>query len=260
MQILLASLQHIILTKNKSTMGFFRRLFKIGEAEANSMVDKLEDPIKMTDQAIRDLKVDLEKSIKALAEVKALAIRSRNETETNKTRMQEYENKAIALLKRAESGAMAPEEADRLAQSALEKKENYARLYSTSAANQKKYDASVNKLENQIKRLKANISKWEGEAKVLKARAKVSQATKSVNKQLAGIDSSSTVAMLERMKEKVDEEESMSESYAEIADANVGVDEEIDLALESNGGSSSLEALKAKLALKSGNEDATDVQ
>ncbi len=240
-------------------MGFFKRLFKIGEAEANSMVDKLEDPIKMTDQAIRDLKVDLEKSIKALAEVKALAIRSRNETETNKSRAQEYENKAIALLKRAETGAMAPEEADRLAQSALEKKEDFMRLYKTSAANQQKYDASVHKLETQIKRLKSNISKWENEAKVLKARAKVSEATKSVNKQLAGIDSSSTVAMLERMKEKVDEQESMSESYAEIAADNVGVDDEIELALENNGGSSSLADLKAKLALKSG-DDATDVK
>ncbi len=239
-------------------MGFFRRIFKIGEAEANSLVDKLEDPIKMTDQAIRDLKVDLEKSIKALAEVKALAIRSRNETEASKNRAQEYENKAIALLKRAESGDISPEEADRLAQIALEKKEEHVRVYTTSAANQKKYDASVHKLETQIKRLKSNISKWENEAKVLKARAKVSKATKSVNKQLAGIDSSSTVAMLERMKEKVDQDESMSESYAEIAADNVGADEEIELALESNGGSSSLAALKSKLALKSG-DDVKDV-
>ncbi len=240
-------------------MGFFKRIFKIGEAEANSLVDKLEDPIKMTDQAIRDLKVDLEKSIKALAEVKALAIRSRNETESSKARAQQYETKAIALLKRAESGELAPEEADRLAQSALEKKEEQVRMYTTSAANQKKYDASVAKLESQIKRLKSNISKWENEAKVLKARAKVSQATKSVNKQLAGIDSSSTVAMLERMKEKVDQEEAMSDSYAEIAADNMDTDDEIELALESGSGSDSLAALKAKLALKSG-DDVTDVE
>ena len=31
-------------------MNFFKRLFKIGQAEANSMVDMLEDPIKMTDK------------------------------------------------------------------------------------------------------------------------------------------------------------------------------------------------------------------
>jgi phage shock protein A len=37
-------------------MNVFKRLFKVGEAEAHSALDKLEDPIKMTEQGIRDLK------------------------------------------------------------------------------------------------------------------------------------------------------------------------------------------------------------
>jgi phage shock protein A len=240
------------------TMGLFGRLFKIGEANANAIVDKLEDPIKMTDQAIRDLKVNLEESIKALAEVKALAIRCKNETDMNKNKAMEYESKAVAILQRAQSGAINQAEADRLAQSALEKKEEYSKSLAASVANQQKYEASVSKLESQIKKLKENISNWENEAKILKARAKVSDATASVNKQLAGIDSSSTVAMLERMKEKVEQKEALSESYAEIANSNVSVDEEINNVLESSSTSTSdaLAALKQKLAIKG--PDATD--
>lgn len=239
-------------------MGIFKRLFKIGEANANALVDKLEDPIKLTDQAIRDLKVDLENSIKALAEVKALAIRAKGETEMHKNKAMEYESKAIAILQKAQSGAIDASEADRLAQSALEKKEEHSKSLGTALTGQKKYDESVAKLEAQIKKLKANISNWENEAKILKARAKVSDATKSVNKQLAGIDSSSTVAMLERMKEKVEQQEALSESYAEIAHNNISVDEEINNVLESSSstGSDALAALKQKLALKGG--DATD--
>ena len=60
-------------------MNIFKRLFKIGEAEAHSALDKLEDPIKMTEQGIRDMKSDLDKSLHALAEVKAMAIRSKND-------------------------------------------------------------------------------------------------------------------------------------------------------------------------------------
>lgn len=240
-------------------MGIFKRIFKIGQAEANSLVDNLENPIKMTEQAIRDMKVDLENSIKALAEVKALAIRAKNESEMHKIKASEYEGKAVAILQKAQSGAIETSEADRLAQSALEKKEEHGRSLAVSLENQKKYDASVAKLDTQIKRLKSNISKWENEAKILKARAKVSDATKTVNKQLAGIDSSSTVAMLERMKEKVEKEEALSESYAEIADENISVDEELNLALESNSTTTSdaLAALKQKLALKGG--DVEDV-
>jgi phage shock protein A len=233
-------------------MGIFSRMFKIGEANANALVDKLEDPIKMTEQAIRDLKVNLENSIKALAEVKALAIRSKNEVDTNKAKAQEYENKAIMLVQKAQSGGIDPTEADKLAQSALEKKEECTRLLTTSLQNQKKYDESVAKLEAQVKKLKSNISEWENEAQVLKARAKVSEATVTVNKQLAGIDSSSTVAMLQRMKEKVDQQEALSESYGEIANENVSVDDQINVALENSSSSDALAALKQKLALKGG--------
>ena len=239
-------------------MGLFRRVFKIGEAEAHSIVDRLEDPIKMTEQAIRDLKVNLGESIKALAEVKAMAIRARNESNNHKNKAKNYESKAIQLIQKAESGEIDAGEADKLASSALSKKEEHTRNLAISLENQKKYDASVDKLETQVNKLKKNISKWENEARLLKARAKVSKATKEVNKQLAGVDSSSTIAMLERMKQKVDEEESMSESYAEIAESNLSVDDEINNALESSSSSNALADLKAKLALNS-NNDVEDV-
>ena len=56
-------------------MGIFSRMLKMGEAETHSLLDKFEDPIKMIDQGIRDLKKDLAQAIKSLAEVKAIAIR-----------------------------------------------------------------------------------------------------------------------------------------------------------------------------------------
>lgn len=67
-------------------MNIFKRLFKIGSAEANSLVDKLEDPIKMTEQGIRDLKEDMSKALQAMAEVKALAIRAKNDAATSAPR------------------------------------------------------------------------------------------------------------------------------------------------------------------------------
>ena len=230
-------------------MGIFKRLFRIGKAEANSAIDKLEDPVKMTEQGIREMKEQLSKSIEALAQVKAMAIRTKNEAAAAKEQAQTYEQKAIELIKRAEKGALDPAEADRLATAALDKKAEAMQRYQLQMKNYETYQAQVDKLEASIKELRANISKWENEAKMLKARAKVSEATKNVNKQLANIDSSSTVAMLERMKEKIETQEALAESYAELADANKSIDEEIDSVLEdtSTSGSEALAALKAKL-------------
>lgn len=231
-------------------MGFFKRLFKIGQAEANAAVNMLEDPVKMTEQGIRDMKGKLDESIKALAEVKALAIRSKNDANKYRNKMSEYENKAIALIKGAEKGTVDKADADRLATSALDEKEQAAQSLQTALQTQKTYDAQVAKLDHTIDRLRAHISKWENEAKTLKARAKVSKATKTVNKQLANIDADGTVAMLERMKEKVEQDEALAESYADIAFENQSIDEEIDSVLEASAGSGSeaLAALKAKLS------------
>ena len=71
-------------------MSVFKRLFKIGQAEAHTIVDKLEDPIKLTEQGIRDLKKDLDESLKALAEVKAMSIRAKKESAEARSRAKSY--------------------------------------------------------------------------------------------------------------------------------------------------------------------------
>lgn len=232
--------------------NIFKRLFKIGQAEAHSAIDKLEDPIKMTEQGIRDMKKDLDKSLQALAEVKAAAIRSRNESENYRLKAKDYEEKAMLLLKRGQSGDMDSAEADRLATEALTKKKECQEHYERGKGEQEKLDGSVSKLEANVKELRSNISKWENELKVLKARAKVAKATKNLNKQMANVDSSSTISMLERMKEKVAQEEALAESYEDIAGESKSVDDEIDKALKDSGGgeaSADLEALKKKMGI-----------
>mgnify|MGYP001493103567 CR=1 FL=1 len=42
-------------------MSIFRRIFKLIQSESHSVVDNLEDPVKLTEQGIRDLKKDYQK-------------------------------------------------------------------------------------------------------------------------------------------------------------------------------------------------------
>jgi phage shock protein A len=231
-------------------MSIFKRLFRIGKAETNSLIDKLEDPIKLTEQGIRDMKQDLDKSLQALAEVKALAIRSRNEAQENKSRSEDYERKAMMLVKKAETGEMDASEADRLATEALMRKQQCDETVQRANAEKAKFDEQISKMDTNIKRLRSNIGKWENELKTLKARVKVADATSKLNKQMAQVDGTDTIAMLEKMKGKVQEKEALAESYGEIANESRSVDEEIDKALEDANQSSAndaLAALKAKM-------------
>ena len=61
-----------------------------------------------------------------------------------------------------------------------------------------------------------------------------------------------TVSLLERMKDKVAQDEALAQSYGEIANESKSVDEEIDKALSSGGDvkvADDLAELKAKLGL-----------
>ena len=213
-------------------MNIFKRLFKIGEAETNSAIYKMEDPIKMTEQGIRDMKLDLEKSLEALAQVKALAIRSKNDQDVYKNKAKEYQDKAIIILKKANSKELDAAEADRLAKEALMQKENNEKQLEATKVETEKFEANVSQMQGNVEALKANINNWENELKTLKARVKVSNATKNLNKQMAELDSSGTVSMLERMKEKIAQEEALAEAYGDIANASKSIDEELDKAAD----------------------------
>ena len=230
-------------------MGFFQRLFRWGKSEVNSAMDSLEDPIKMTDQGIKDLEEDLEKSIKALATVKASCITAKNDLEKAKQDITDYQNKAMTFINAANAGKMSQEEADKLATQCLEKKSQRSRDLPQLESNYNRLQTQVTKFEDTIKNLKSQIDKWKNEAKMLKARAKVSEATANVNKQLAGIDSTDTISMLEKMKEKVTEQEALADSYLEIA-ADSG-EADIDSAIAQLGGGmeaqNELKALKAQM-------------
>jgi phage shock protein A len=139
-------------------------------------------------------------------------------------------------------------EADRLAgEAVLKKAENEAQA-ARAATEQSKFEQSAAQMDQNVSTLKSTIRQWENELKTLKARVTVSTAT--INKQMAQLDSSGTVALLERMKEKIAVQEALAESYGEIAQAGKSIDAEIDKALGMTGtgkAAEDLKALKAKL-------------
>ena len=79
-------------------VSIFQRIFKVTQSEVHAGMDKFEDPIKMTEQGIRDLKKDLNSAMTALAEVKGQGIRLRKQASENKKAAGDYERKAMLVL------------------------------------------------------------------------------------------------------------------------------------------------------------------
>ena len=233
--------------------GFFQRLFKTGQAEAHAVIDKFEDPIKMSEQAIRDLKQDLQESMRSLAEVKAISIRMNKDAEDGKRLAGDYERKAMLLLQRGQGGDMEAADAERLAREALTRKEEASGRAVQATQQAQAQQAMVSKLQNNVNDLKSKISSYENDLTMLKARTTTANATRKINERLSSIDSSGTVGLLERMKEKADEQEALAQAYGDLADSGASVDDEINKALAGSDTpkvDDSLAQLKAKMGMQ----------
>ena len=233
--------------------SIFQRIFKVAQSEAHSTMDKFEDPIKMSEQGVRDLKKSLQASMVSLAQVKSLAISLQKEANDQKKMAAEYERKAMLLLKRMQGGEMEEAEAERLATAALSKKEEALGRAAEVSGNHQAQQRMADQLQTKVEELKRQISKFENEVVTLRARARTASSMRKINQQLSGADASGTVAMLEKMKNKVQEEESLAQAYGELADVGGTVDEDIDKALaspSSTAASDSLADLKKKMGMQ----------
>jgi len=178
----------------------------------------------------------------------------RNDAENKKKLAADYESKAMALLQKAEQGSLDISEAERLATDVLSRKE----VAGTEALRLSKEVTSqenmVLQLQRNVDKLRTTVQSYENDLVTLRARSKTAAATKKLNAQIARVGSDSTIAMLEKMRDKVEEDESLSQAYGEMADSGQSVDDQINKALGEGsampGVSDSLAALKAKMNIK----------
>jgi phage shock protein A len=225
-------------------MSLLKRILRIAKAEAHAVVDKLEDPIKVTEEGIRELKKQLNEAIESLAQVKASQIRFEKEAINERERAKMLVKRAEAILAKAKAGEISEEEAQKKVAELLEKAEIHERNARSLEEQAEKQKEVALKLQAKIEELKNTIAKYEAELKTLKARYATAKAVKKINKQLAKVDPSDTIAMLERMKEKVEEEEALAMAYEEIAREEIEESK-----IESIETTQKLEELKKRLGL-----------
>ena len=235
-------------------MSIFKRLFTFAKSETNAVMDKIEDPIKMTEQGIRDLKNDLKAAMTSLAEVKGMALNTRRKAQDTANRAMDFEQKAMLLLQKMQNGEMDPTEAERLATMALSEKETAAADAVRLAGEAEQHEKMAMQLQANVNKIKSAITSYENDLTTLKARAKTAAATRKINEQVAKVDTSGTIAMLEKMKAKVETDEALAVAYGDMAAVEQGPEAEIDRALggATPNSSAQLEALKAKMGITGG--------
>lgn len=233
--------------------NMFDRFFRVVKSNANGMLNSMEDPEKVLDQAVDEMQGDLIKVRQSYAEV--LATQRRMQTQKA-----EQDRLSAEWYKRAE---LAVEKGDdNLAKEALSRRQASVDKGKDLANSVAMMSGNVEKLFDSVKSLEEKIVQCKDEKELLIARSRTAKTTSQINEMLSDVGTGSASNAFDRMKEKVEQ----LETRAEVSTGLLGKGgpqgrslEEQFKALESgNAVDDELARMKGSKALPSGGASALD--
>ncbi len=224
-------------------MGLFSRIGTLFRSNINELINKAEDPEKMLNQVLVDMKQQLVEAKKQVAVAIADEKRLKKQYEQEAHKAADWEKKAMLAVRAGD---------DTLARAALQRKASHDEI-----ANQLKsqWDAqldSVSKLKEALRGLDSKIEEAKRKRNLLVSRQKRAEAQRTINETLAGINNTSAFTTFERMADRVTQLEAEAEASSEMGMALEDTSLESQFkALEAGSGvDDELAALKNKMALK----------
>ncbi|BCJ88338.1 PspA/IM30 family protein [Effusibacillus dendaii] len=198
-------------------MSLFKRLRDLTLSNVYALIEKAEDPVKMTDQYLRDMQDDLEEAEKAVAAQIAL----------EKKFKQLFEEQEALVKKRDEQAHLAAQAKNvDLARRALEEKKTAERKMNEYKLSYEQNRMAADNLRGKLEDMRKQITELKNKRETLVARANAAKAQKDINKAMAGLGSDTAMAGLKRMEEKVLQMEAEAEASGEIYKTEKSLDEE----------------------------------
>jgi phage shock protein A len=199
-------------------MSFFKRLRDLTMANLYALIEKAEDPVKMTDQYLRDMQTDLEEAEKAVAAQIAL----------EKKFKLLYEEQEALVKKRDEQAHLAAQAKNvDLARRALEEKKAAQQKMEEYKASYEQNKQAADNLREKLAEMRKQINELKHKRETLVARVNAAKAQKNINKAMSGFDANTAMAGLKRMEEKALQLEAEAEASGDVYKKETSLDEEI---------------------------------
>ena len=224
-------------------MGLFSRLGTLIRSNINELINKAEDPEKMLNQVLVDMKGQLVEAKKQVAVAIADEKRLKKQYEQEAAKAQEWERKAMLAVKAGDDG---------LARAALQRKNEHDEVAETLKQQWDAQKQSVEQLKQALRGLDGKIEEAKRKRNILVSRQKRAEAQRTINETLSNINSTSAFDTFERMSDRVTQLEAEAEATAEIGGALPEASLESQFkALEAGSVDDELAQLKKKMALQS---------
>lgn len=218
-------------------MAIMDRLSRLIRANVNDLISKAEDPAKIIDQTLQDMREAYTEARSEVAGAMAQSAKLQREASTNRTLAAEYGQKAEEALRAG---------SEDLAREALRRKQNHSDLAAGFEAQLATNSSSVDALKTQLRALEAKIDEMESRRQLLVARAQTAHASETLDRVSGFSKAGGAMSAFDDMERKVAGMEDRQQASAQLREEG-----DLDAQLASLGRDKALDdefaALKAKV-------------
>jgi phage shock protein A len=235
-------------------MGIFQKLSTVIKSNINDLISRAENPEKMLNQIILDMRDQLAKAKREVAAAIAdeRKLKAQLDDEVKQTR--DWEHRAMLAVK---------EGRDDLAKQALVRQQEHSERVQVIQQTWQAQAAETEKLKGSLRQLNDKIEEAKRKRNLLIAKQKRAQAQRRIHETMSGLSDTSAFEAFNRMADKIEEEERRNVAEAEVSEALTGDTLESQfLKLEAGSGSadvdSKLMALKQQMGLLPAGEESAE--
>ena len=226
-------------------MGIWERFTTLMKSNINDLISRAENPEKMLDQIVVDMRAQLQKAKQQVASAIADEKRLKDQAEAEYKASQDWEQKAMLAVKQGR---------DDLAKQALVRQSEHLAHGQQLEATWQAHAAETEKLKNSLRDLNDKIEEAKRKKNLLLARQRRAQAQARINETMSSMSEKSAFEAFARMEERIDQNERMLKASTELEEEFTGDRLQHDFkALEKVAGAASADAqllaLKQKMGL-----------
>ena len=225
-------------------MGIFQKLSTVFKSNINDLISRAENPEKMLNQIILDMRDQLAKAKREVAAAIADERKLKMQLDDEVKQARDWEHRAMLAVK---------EGRDDLAKQALIRHQEHAERAGVIQQTWQAQAAETAKLKGSLRPLNDKIEEAKRKRNLLIAKQKRAQAQRRIHETMSGLSDTSAFEAFNRMADKIEEEERRSLAHAEVTEALSGDTLESEfLRLEAGPGGSDVEAKLAALKQEMG--------
>ena len=229
-------------------MGIFTKFSTMIKSNINDLISRAENPEKMLNQIIIDMRDQLAKAKREVAAAIADERKLKSQLDVEVKQARDWQHRAMLAVK---------EGRDDLAKQALLRQKEHTERAQVLQTTWSAQASETEKLKGSLRQLNDKIEEAKRKRNLLIAKQKRAQAQRRIHETMSGLSDTSAFEAFNRMADKIEEEERRTVAHAEVTEALGGDTLESEfLRLESGPGGADVEdqllALKQEMGLIAG--------